>query len=198
MKQYKLPVLFMCQLGCKPKGRNTEQHDFFFSIGDSITDILSDIREFWPEAAITKNFHIDSYRQVTLEGGYVLWVKDREESDKAFEHEWRAFFINLGGYKKDEFGEFHYTGLFIAANKADAIKMAKETAFFEHTGYEGARSHIDDEYGIDVDDVYEIQDLLPETLRKKYTIMIMKAVQDHPKDEIYSGFQKLTKFEEKK
>ncbi len=58
MKKYKLPVLFMCYLGCKPAGRITEQHDWFFSIGDSIKDIVPDIREFWPEAAKLKKFQL--------------------------------------------------------------------------------------------------------------------------------------------
>ena len=65
----------MTYLGAKPKGRNTEQHDWFFSIGDSINDIIPEIKIFWPEAAKTKKFHIDSYRQVTYEKGYIIYLE---------------------------------------------------------------------------------------------------------------------------
>ena len=185
----------MTYLGAKPKGRNTEQHDWFFSIGDSINDIIPEIKIFWPEAAKTKKFHIDSYRQVTYEKGYIIYLEPRIEEDKNLAHEWRPFFINLGGYKKDVAGEFHYPDLYIAENKQSAIEMAKQTAFFQHTGYEGAPSHIDDKYGIGVDDLYDIEDMLPKEVRKNYRIRIIKATGKCLKDEIYSGFQLLSKFE---
>ncbi len=195
--KYNLPVLFMCYLGCKPQGRVTEQHDFFFSIGDTIQDIIPHIESFWPEAAATRKFHIDSYRQVVAEKGYIVSVQPREISDKTFQHEWRLFFVNLGGYKKGEFGEYHYPDLYIARDKAEAIDRAKETVFFKHCGYEGAPSHVDDKYGIDVDDFYDIEELLPAQVRNDYGIWITKAEEAVAEDEIHSGFQLLKKLKEK-
>ncbi|MEP6700612.1 MAG: DUF1543 domain-containing protein, partial [Bacteroidota bacterium] len=31
-----MPKLFMLLIGCKPLGRNIEQHDIFFGIGETI------------------------------------------------------------------------------------------------------------------------------------------------------------------
>lgn len=184
----------MCCLGCKPTGRNLEQHDTFFSIGESIVDIVPDIKQFWPEASMTEKFHIDSYRQVTYHDGYIISVKPREEADENFEHEWRPFFINLGGYKQGEFGEFHYADIFIAETKGKAVELAKQTAFFKHTGYKGAESHIDDKWGIDVDDIYDIGEILPAAIRKNYSVWVMKATDHCIPDEIHSGFNLLSKF----
>lgn len=50
------------------------------------------------------------------------------------------------------------------------MQIAKETAFYLHTGFEGAISHIDDKYGLDVDDLYEIYDILPVADKEKYSV----------------------------
>ena len=65
--------------------------------------------------------------------------------------------------------------LAVAATKGDAIKQAKQTAFYKHTGFTGAPSHIDDKWGIDVGDVYEVNDILPAADRNQFTIQIEPA-----------------------
>lgn len=97
------------------------------------------------------------------------------------------FFLNLGGYKPDEFDELHYRMLLIGAGKAEVIKKAKESAFFLHTGFEGAPSHIDDKYGVDVDDIFEIEDVLPAGIKENYKIVISPAETTF-KDEIHLGY----------
>jgi hypothetical protein len=57
-------------------------------------------------------------------------------------------------------------------DKGEAIKKAKATAFYRHTGFKGAESHIDDKYGIDVDDAYEIKDILPADVKNRYTLRL--------------------------
>ena len=57
-------------------------------------------------------------------------------------------------------------------NKSKAIQLAKATAFYKHTGFKGATSHIDDKYGVDVDDVFEIKDILPQYIKEKYSIVL--------------------------
>ena len=83
----------------------------------------------------------------------------------------KLFFINLGGYKQNEFEEFHYKMIIAAADKAEAVNISKQTAFFKHTGFKGATAHIDDKFGVDVDDVYEITDILPAGAKEKYSII---------------------------
>ena len=159
--------LFMLLLGCKPKGRHTEQHDIFFTIGKSLKDIIPDINSFWPDGG---KIHIDAWREVNAVDGFKIEVVTKKAALKNKAH--RLFFLNLGGYKPGEFEEFHYKMIVAAEKKSDAIQKAKETAFYLHTGFKGASSHIDDKYGIDVDDFYEITDILPKAQKEKYQLKI--------------------------
>lgn len=180
--------LFMILLGCKSSGRNIEQHDLFFGIGTSLSETKTDIIEFWKEA--NGKIHIDGWREVNWVDGYEIEITDRQDSIES-NHE-KLFFINLGGYKQNEFDEYHYKMLTVAADKGIAIQKAKQTAFYKHTGFEGAVSHIDDKYGIDVDDIYEIEDILPAQLKEKYSIHIRKATTEM-EDELHLGYLKIDK-----
>lgn len=163
--------LFMILLGCKPEGRFTEQHDMFFGIGRSIAELKLDIVNFWPEAK--GKIHIDAWREVTKVDGYDLCIVPSDENIDADLK--KLFFINLGGYKIGEFDELHYKMLVVADSLAEASKKAKETAFYKHTGFEGAVSHIDDKYGVDVDDLFDIADVLPAALKHKFRIQITSS-----------------------
>lgn len=177
----------MILLGCKPAGRNTEQHDIFFGIGNSLSDVKTDILDFWTEA--NGRIHLDGWREVQHVDGYKIEVVEKNEAISSQE---KMFFLNLGGYKRDELEEFHYKMLVVALDKGAAIQKAKQTAFYKHTGFEGATSHIDDKYGIDVDDIYEIQDILPARLKERYSIRITKA-DDTKEDELHLGYLKIDK-----
>ena len=182
------PQLFMILLGATPKGRNIEQHDIFFGIGNSIKEMLPEILAFWPEAK--GKIHIDAYRTVNKVGNYKVDVVLKSEEPKK---ELRSlFFMNLGGYKQDEFEELHYKMLVISDQKALAIKQAKETAFYKHVGFEGATSHIDDKYGVDVDDIFEIKDILSAATKSKYALKFTLA-DVLPEDELSLGYLPLFK-----
>lgn len=182
------PQLYMILLGATPKGRNIEQHDIFFGIGTSIKELLPEMQAFWPEAK--GKIHVDAYRIVKKVGDFKVEVVERG-SDK--DDELRSlFFMNLGGYKKGEFEELHYKVLMVASQKAAAIKEAKETTFYKHVGFKGATSHIDDKFGVDVDDIFEIKDILSETTRAKYALRFT-AAEHLPEDEIFLGYLPLSK-----
>ena len=100
--------------------------------------------------------------------------------------------MNLGGYKRDEFEELHYKMLVISDQKALAIKEAKETAFYKHVGFKGATSHIDDKFGVDVDDIFEIKDILSAETKGKYALKFTPA-EDLPEDELFLGYLPLSK-----
>jgi len=74
--------------------------------------------------------------------------------------------------------------------KGEAIRRAKQTAFYLHTGFEGAPSHIDDKYGIDVDDIYEIEDILPQRLKSEFCISLSRSAETR-EDDIHPGYVKL-------
>ncbi len=181
------PKLFMLLVGCTPPGRHTEQHDIYFQIGNGIADLIPGVIEFWPEA---KGYiHVDAWREVTNVEGYTVEIKPANglATSTALNGDNRLFFLNLGGYKPNEFEEFHYKILAVAKEKGEAVMQAKQTAFYKHTFFKGADSHIDDKYGIDVDDVYAIEDILPAGDKSKYSIHISKAIADHA-DEMHLGY----------
>ena len=177
----------MLLLGCKPDGRHTEQHDVFFGIGKSLSDLVPDILAFWPEA--DGKIHIDAWREVNAVDGYSIQVTPKGVSAPKQETTHKLFFVNLGGYKEDDFEEYHYKCLSVAANTAEAIKQAKSQTFWKHS----ISAHIDDKYGIDVDDIYEIEDVLAPHLKEQYVIMIKKDGSVTSEDDLYPGYLKLSK-----
>jgi hypothetical protein len=183
--------LFMLLLGCTPKGRNTEQHDVFFGIAETLKDLVPAIIDAWPEAK--GKIHIDAWRQVNYVDQYSVNVfnKQRLPPDTA-EKKTKLFFLNLGGYKQNEFEEYHYKMLVACENKSMAIHRAKATAFYKHIGFKGAPSHIDDKYGVDVDDIFEIEDILPGHIKETYSIVLSPA-DNTTEDEVNLGYFMLEK-----
>lgn len=182
------PQLFMILLGATPQGRNIEQHDIFFGIANSIKELLPEMIDFWPEAK--GKIHIDAYRIVKKVGDFKVEVIAKAEENKTDLNS--LFFLNLGGYKKGEFEELHYKMLVVSDQKALAIKEAKETAFYKHVGFKGATSHIDDKFGVDVDDIFEIEDILSEDTKGKYGLKFSTSTNEQ-EDELVLGYIPLTK-----
>ena len=153
----------MVQLGGRPKGRLIEQHDIFFGAAYQVSDLIGDINEHWPE--VKNKWHIDSYRAITKVGNYAIKLIESSEQLKAAT-DLKLFFINLGGYQQGSFEEFHYKLLIVAPNQADAIKQAKKSDFYkqftlkDETSPFNAASHIDDKFAVDIDDIYNVNDLI--------------------------------------
>jgi len=180
----------MLLLGASPQGRHTEQHDVFFGIGEELKDLVPAIYTFWPEAK--EKIHIDAWREVTSVNGHSVEVAPRTNEDVSAEHASRLFFINLGGYKSGEFDEYHYKMILACPGKGIAVQEAKQTAFYKHTGFDGANSHIDDKYGVDVDDLYEIGDILAGETKERFSIVVNPG-RGGPDDELHLGYFKLDK-----
>ncbi len=182
------PKLYMILLGCTPPGRHTEQHDLFFTINHSLQQAIPAINNFWPEVA--GKIHIDAWREVTEVNGFKVEVVAK--NDAPADQSLKLFFINLGGYKAGEFDEPHYKLLVVAENLSDAIKQAKHTAWYKHNRFPGAPSHVDDRFGVDVDDFFQVVDVLPEDIREKYSLFITPTTQPIP-DKFHLGYLKLFK-----
>jgi hypothetical protein len=185
--------LFQVLIGATPKGRNIEQHDMFFGIANTIQEIVEQAKIFWPEAA--NCMHLDGYKTITHIDGYDVVIVEKENKSTS---DARLFFINLGGYKPNEFEEYHYKMVIAAQNKSEAIKQAKATAFYKHTGFKGAASHIDDKYGIDIDDFYEINEILYQPLKEKYSIILIRNENLVPPDPLALGYFNLSKLMKQK
>lgn len=153
----------MVQLGGRPKGRLIEQHDIFFGVANQVKELIADIDSHWPE--VKSKWHIDSYRAITKVDNHVIRLVESNEQVES-NHDLKLFFINLGGYQQGSFEEFHYKLLVVAASQADAIKQAKQSDFYKQFTFKdktspfNAASHIDDKFEVDIDDIYNIGDLL--------------------------------------
>ena len=181
--------LYMLMLGCKPEGRLTEQHDIFFGIGSSLKDLIPQIKKFWPEAK--GKLHIDAWREVSVVDDFTIEVVSK--STLIIPSLAHLFFINLGGYKENEFEEYHYKMLAVANKLAFATKKSKATAFYKHCGFKGAESHLDEKYGIDIDDSYKVADILPEEFKALYTLKITKSEVPLIENPLHIGYFQLKK-----
>lgn len=180
-------------IGCTPPGRFTEQHDVFFGIGPDMKALIPEMKAFWPEAK--GKIHVDAWRRVTNVNGHaVTIIPALGITEVKPENPVSLFFLNLGGYKPGEFEEHHYKMLVAARGTADAIKQSKKTAFFKHYGFKGATSHIDDKYGIDVDDIYALKDILDPRYKTRYALSVYSETEtDLPEDELNIGYFRLDK-----
>lgn len=76
----------------------------------------------------------------------------------------------------------------VAPDKATATASAKSSPFFKQY----FSPHIDDKYGVDVDDIFDIEEVLPSETKQKYAIQFTK-VQALPDDEIVLGYMPVDK-----
>jgi hypothetical protein len=189
--------LFMVLIGCKPKGRFTEQHDVFFGIADSLAALVPQLKHWWPEAADKQaEMHIDAWREVTQVGPYAVEVYEKSAShNNEASASPSLFFLNLGGYKPGEFEEYHYKMLVAADNVALAIKQGKSSAFFKHAGFKGAPAHVDDKYGLDADDVYPVEEMLDPAVKNLYGLRL--KLQEGTEDDLKLGYLLLKKIKVK-
>lgn len=158
-----MPTLFMVQLGGRPKGRLIEQHDIFFGVANQVSELIDDINNHWPE--VNNKWHIDSYRAITKVGNHTVKLIE-SDNQAANDNGLKLFFINLGGYQRGSFEEFHHKLLIVAATQAEAIKQAKQSTFYKEFTFKdkdspfNAASHIDDKFQVDIDDIYDVNDLV--------------------------------------
>ena len=179
--------LFMVLLGANPKGRIVEQHDYFFGVASSLKELVPAIRSSWPEAGHT--IHVDGWREITCVDGYKITVVLNDATDKGDN---RLFFINLGGYQTGDLKETHHILLTVQHDRLPAIKESMRTIFYKSNSIKGAHAHIDEKFGVDVDDVYRIEDVLSDEIKNIYQIKITPTA-EHATDEVHLGYFKLDK-----
>lgn len=181
--------LYLLLLGAEAPGRVVEQHDYFFGVAESLPDLVPEVRAFWPEAG--GSLHIDGWREVTKVDNFEVRVVPLHDESPASAN--KLFFLNLGGYTGGKLEEQHYTVLTVQNNRLDAIQFAKKSLFFKTNSLKGiATAHIDEKYGVDVDSVHHIEDMLSPALKAQYRIVFGDGT-DMPEDEIHLGYFKLDK-----
>lgn len=111
------PKLFMFYVGGDCGNSNIELHDVFFCVGNAARDCYADLRKQW--WGTPSSLHIDSWAEISHADGY-----DVELAQEEFKGKERLYFINLGGYVKNEFEEVHKNILVVASSQRDAIKKS--------------------------------------------------------------------------
>lgn len=150
------------------------------------------MKAFWPEP---EKIHIDVWREVTVVENYKVVVVPKDQPVSSAAADKKLFFINLGGYQENKFEEQHYVLLTVKDNRAEAFREAKDTFFYKNNSFgKTGTSHIDDKFGVDVDDLYEIDDVLAPALKEKYRIELHPA-QDEPEDVLNLGYVKMSSLE---
>ena len=191
----------MCLIGCKPSGRHIEQHDIFFGIATSPGELVGQMEAFWPDGG---KLHLDAWRKVTRVGDVLIEVKERPVIASAATVAGSdlepvpgpgsryLYFINMGGYEPGVFEEYHAKLLCVQPDKGGAIKAAKESPFYKQS----AQSHIDDQYGVDIDDLYNVEDILASDLKDRYLLDFEDIgpdqLQVYPEDTWVIGYTKLS------
>ena len=175
--------LFYVILGATPEGRNIEQHDVFFGIAENFEELIPEIKNFWKDARV----HIDCYQEVKFVDGYQINIVEKSE-EKPSE---QLFFVNLGGYKTGSFEEFHEQHLMVDISLGEVMKRVKKTDFYQNMGFKGAESHVDDKYGVDIDDIFSVQDILPQNMKDKYSILLEKSEEKNQENPMHIGYLKV-------
>lgn len=179
--------LFYVILGATPPGRNTEQHDIFFGIAPSLKDLIPDMKKFWPEA--NGKIHIDGYQEVRFVDGFeVNIVANNNENSPN-----NLFFVNLGGYEKGHFEELHQKFLMVDEKLSKIIRRVKKTDFYKTKGFPEAESHIDDQYGVDIDDIFKVEDILPLKMKEKFSLQLVKSDIENQENVTFVGYLSLKK-----
>ena len=173
--------LVMLKIGARPQGRLIEQHDVCFCAVNCLADVIGLVNQHWPE--VKNRWHIDAWRTVTQVDDYLVSLEEHGQVKQSVNSEhMQLFFINLGGYQAQQFEEFHHQILTITASMAQARSRAKRSDFYQNynlasQGRQNSCSHIDDQYAIDIDEIYAVQDLIDPALRLVIT-KVEKVEQD--------------------
>ncbi|HEX4924133.1 MAG TPA: DUF1543 domain-containing protein [Bdellovibrionales bacterium] len=110
--------LFAVFLGGKAKGASIEMHDLVFVAGRALKDTIPQLRKLW--FGDKSSVHIDSYAPLTHVDGYEIeLVKGAPRGGP------KLYFVNIGSYTKNRFGENHHYFFIVAKNGLEARARAK-------------------------------------------------------------------------
>lgn len=139
-------MLFVVMLGGKHHRAKIEVHDVAFIVADSLEQAYPQLRDSW--FGSPKGVHIDSWMAVD---GVEKWRVELSSLAPSPGTP-RLYFINLGGYESQTFGEAHHYLLVVAKDKREAMTKGKRQALSHWT-----QAHTD--AVLDVDDCLPIDEV---------------------------------------
>ncbi|WP_053146889.1 DUF1543 domain-containing protein [Pseudomonas sp. P97.38] len=112
-------MLYVVMLGGRHPRASIEVHDVVFAQADSLERAYPQLRQAW--FGSRQGLHIDSWLEVDGIDTYRVEFSPMAPGPD----EPKLFFINLGGYERDVFGEAHRYLLVVARDKAQAKQLGK-------------------------------------------------------------------------
>ncbi|XID74272.1 DUF1543 domain-containing protein [Alkanindiges sp. WGS2144] len=131
-------MLYAVMLGGKHDSANIEVHDVVFVSGDSLEVTHDQLREQWFGRA--KGLHVDAWMAIDGIEQYRVQLKGHPVTKGSP----RLYFINLGGYIRQVFGEAHCYFLVVAPDLKTARAKAKK-----HFDPDWYKPHIDAAFELD-------------------------------------------------
>ena len=113
-------MLFVVMLGGKHPRARIEVHDVVFAVADTLQATYPQLRDAW--FGSPKGVHIDSWMAVDGVDGWKVELSHLAPHGDAL----RLYFINLGGYEANSFGESHHYLLVVARNQKEAMGKGKQ------------------------------------------------------------------------
>ena len=113
-------MLFVVMLGGKHPRAKIEVHDVVFAIADSLEATYPQLRQGW--FGNPAGLHIDAWMRVDGVEGWKVELSPLAPLPGSP----RLYFINLGGYEANTFGEAHHYLLVVAQDKNQAKSRAKQ------------------------------------------------------------------------
>lgn len=162
--------LYAIGIGGSVKAANIEVHDLQFVVAESMEDTYDILRENWYGTSL----HLDEYKEVKGADGYAIEISDTPDMIGK-----ELFFMNMGGYRRDTFGEFHEYRLYVADNAAQVEKRAAEELLLQTDS-----SH--------TDNVHRVEDIMKSADHEKYYIRLVPSEGHFDFRPSWSGYLKLT------
>ena len=132
-------MLYAVMLGGKHSSARIEVHDVVFAVGESLSELYPQLKQQW--FGLAKGLHIDAWMAIDGIEQYQVRLSLAQPMPATL----RLYFINLGGYMPEEFGEAHRYVLILATSKQQARAKARK-----HALKEWQQPHVD--AVLDVDD----------------------------------------------
>ncbi|MNF77773.1 hypothetical protein D3C76_1306000 [compost metagenome] len=113
-------MLFVVMLGGKHPKAKIEVHDVVFAVADSLEAAYPQLQQGW--FGSTEGLHIDSWMCVDGVEGWKVELSSLVPRPGSP----RLYFINLGGYEPQTFGEAHHYLLVVAQDESEAKSKGKQ------------------------------------------------------------------------
>ncbi len=112
-------MLFVVMLGGKHPRAKIEVHDVVFAVADTLQHTYTQLRDGW--FGSPKGVHIDAWMAVDGVDGWKVELSQMAPPADAH----HLYFINLGGYEANAFGEAHHYLLVVARDKQEAKRKGQ-------------------------------------------------------------------------